>query len=110
MFVCVCRGAAAAGDSEQHSEGGHDPSQTGAPAAAQRSGFIRYVRLISSQAVGAHELFIKMKYYILSPSVFCVVRLYFELERLVDHELFFVVSDSEFRVFGVFELLVGQKK
>lgn len=50
FIVCVllcmaCRGAAAAADAGQHSEGGDHPSQTGAPAASQRSGLVRCVKL-----------------------------------------------------------------
>lgn len=44
-YCMACRGAAAAAVTGQHSEGGDHPSQTGAPAASQRSGLVRCVKL-----------------------------------------------------------------
>lgn len=45
MLISGCRGAAAAGNTEQHSERRDHPSQTGAPAASQGSGPVRYIKL-----------------------------------------------------------------
>lgn len=48
LIVCGCRGAAAAGGTEQHSERRDHPSETGA--ASQRGGHVRYVQLQHSRS------------------------------------------------------------
>lgn len=70
---CVCRGSAAAGHTEQHSEGRDHPSETGAPAAAQRCGLVRYNNLQHSTSI----LFLSMiKSYLFGRNIkiYCLLR------------------------------------